>query len=73
VVKESELEIILHNLATLKRRGRIGVIPILDSCMAASLTRVRHKCVCVTSEFARLFADPTCSVVRYYPDTKQSA
>jgi hypothetical protein len=41
--------------------------------MAASLTRVCHKYVRVTSEFARLFAEPTCSVVRYYPDTDQSA
>jgi hypothetical protein len=26
--------------------GRIRIIPILDSCMEASLTRVHHKCVC---------------------------
>jgi hypothetical protein len=73
VVKESELEVILHNLATVKRMGRIGIIPIFDSCMTASLTLVRHKYACVTSEFARLFAEQTCSVVRYYLDTDQSA
>jgi hypothetical protein len=38
VLKESELEVILYNLATSKRRGRIGIIPILDSCMTASLS-----------------------------------
>jgi hypothetical protein len=72
VLKESELEVILHNLATVKRGG-VGMIPILDSYMTASLTHIHHKCACVTSESARLFTEPTCSVVRYYPDTDQSA
>jgi hypothetical protein len=53
--------------------GRIGTIPILDSCKEALLTRVHYKCVRVTSEFAQLFAEPTCSVNRYRPDAGQSA
>jgi hypothetical protein len=44
VVKESELEVVIHNLATLKSRVRIGIIMILDRSMTASLTRIRHKC-----------------------------
>jgi hypothetical protein len=63
----------LYILATEKEKGGIESIPILDSCIAASLTCVHHKCVRVTSEFARLFAELSCSFVRCYPDTDQSA
>jgi hypothetical protein len=42
----------------------IGTTQILGSCIAASLTHVRHKYACVTSESARLFADPTWPVAR---------
>jgi hypothetical protein len=49
VLRESELEVILYNLATVKERGGVGIIPILDMCMAASLTCVHHNCVCMSS------------------------
>jgi hypothetical protein len=42
----------------------IGTTPILGRCLAASLTHVRHQYACVTSESARLFANPTWSVAR---------
>jgi hypothetical protein len=61
VVKESELDIIVYYLARDKEKGGIGTIPILDSCTSASLTCVSHKDTCITSEFARLFAESTCS------------
>jgi hypothetical protein len=73
VLRESELEVILYNLATEKEKGGVGIISILDSCIAVSLACVRHKCVRITSEFVRLFVEPTCLVVRCYPDTDQSA
>jgi hypothetical protein len=40
VVKESILEVILYNLGTVKRGGRIGIILILDSYIAASRTYI---------------------------------
>jgi hypothetical protein len=73
VVKESVLDVNLSNLAIEKENGGVGTIPIFDSCKAASLTCVHHKCIRITSEFARLFVEPTCSVVRYRPDAGQSA
>jgi hypothetical protein len=70
VLKESLLDVNISNLAIDKEKGGIGIIPILDSCIAASLTCVCHKWVHITS---RLFTERTCSVVWYYPDADQSA
>jgi hypothetical protein len=69
VVKESVLDVNLYNLAIDKEKGGDRNHPDpwqLHTC-------VRHTCVCVRSEFTRLFAEPTWSVVRYYPDADQSA
>jgi hypothetical protein len=78
VLKEIELEVILHNLATVKRGGGWdypdpGQLYYSVTDTRTSQVRVHHKCACVISEFTRLFAKPTCLVVRYYPDTDQSA
>jgi hypothetical protein len=52
-VKESVLQIIVYYLAREKKRGRIGTIPILDSCSCCVRYSVTDTCVSYVIHLAR--------------------